>query len=210
MIVTLCGIDSAGKNTQVNQLCGRLTKFFQKPVNKYDFPHYSTSTGSLIKKLLTEELVISSDVKPLILQALMTANRYECYSSLKEYSGSSSRHIVLDRYYVSGIVYGQADGLDKQHLIDLHAALPRSDVTFLIDITPEESVRRRPIRRDEYESRAGFLHKVRDLYLDWFITQTSKDTGWWRIIDGSQDEKTINDEIYHVVEEYYIQNLVPL
>jgi thymidylate kinase len=128
----------------------------------------------------------------------MTVNRYEHYSYLKEWSEKPDGVLVLDRYFGSGIVYGECDGLDRDFLLKIHEALPQPDAWVFVDITAEESVKRRPERRDEYETREGFMDKVRNKYLSLFKERS--DAGLpWSVVDGIGSEDEVHNRIWEAV-----------
>lgn len=204
MLIVLCGIDSAGKATQtkllVEALCARgLT------VCEMSFPNYKTETGALIKKMLKQEcglwvkgdftnkkLVQVRHEEALVLQALMTANRYEAIRTLRwqveptSTAGSPpSGVLVLDRYWASGYAYGTADGLDPDWLLAIHSALPQPDLTVFLDITVEESFLRRPVREDTYEASHERLEKARQGY--WKLVKMDPDHWFVTEPDGTVD-----------------------
>lgn len=205
MIVTLEGIDASGKATQTKRLVEQIQAEGMK-AERFDFPRYQTKVGDEILSLLTQQWTVGAqtedsfteakDVRALVLQALMTINRYEHFDYLKRWSEDSEGILVLDRYFASGIVYGACDGLDREFLLQIHSALPQPDAWVFVDITPEESVRRRPQRRDEYETREGFMHKVRAGYLELFDSQGPA----WHVIDGHGSEDEVFDRIWSRVK----------
>lgn len=193
MIVGIEGIDASGKQTMVKLLKERLAPHFAK-VETFDFPHYQGTAGGLVGRILCGETIIADETqqncaeytetesglrasidnwrsawsldKALVIQSVMLVDRLEHVEMIQEYTDDDSVLLILDRYYLSGLVYGQADGLDLSWLDRIHSALPRADVFFVLDIPVEESVRRRPDRADYYEKNLPKLRKVRDLYLD--------------------------------------------
>jgi dTMP kinase len=223
MIVTLEGIDASGKATQSKRLVQRL-KENGVEAQRFDFPRYGSLSGQALLGILKREWfaarrptekvsaedstwpgdvtvelvkapVETESMTALTIQALMTVNRYEHIEILQKYQSPTEEGVlVLDRYYGSGIAYGEADGLDGAFLRTIHAALPPSDLWLFIDIMPEESVRRRPARRDEYETRSGFMHKVRDRYLELFTNPTMP--GEWVVIEGMGTEDEIHERIW--------------
>jgi dTMP kinase len=225
MIVVLEGIDASGKATQSKKLVERL-QTNKVESERFDFPRYDSLTGKAILSLLKREWwcvspqempasgdsTLDADIDmeilekndeyiAFVLQSLMTVNRYEHIDTLKKYQSGMKPWgfegvLVLDRYYGSGIAYGEADGLDPKFLRTIHKALPPADLWLFVDITPEESVKRRPERRDEYETRAGFMHKVRDRYLDMFENPSMP--GSWHVIDGTGSEQAVHDRIWDI------------
>jgi dTMP kinase len=132
--------------------------------------------------------------RALILQSLMTTNRLEFAKMLQSYQ-VANRFLFLDRYYGSGFVYGEADGLDFEYLLKIHWTLPAPALWILVDIPAEESARRRPERRDEYEKREGFMAKVREGYLRLFRERSKNLPGTWKVIDGIGTQEEVHERI---------------
>ena len=105
---------------------------------------------------------------------------------------------VADRYNASAYAYGDAFGVDLDWLVRAHRHLPQPDLNIFLDIPVEESFRRRPDRRDNYERDADMLEKVRQSYLKVFNLLGSS----YIVIDaiGDQDDvfKRITEKIGRV------------
>jgi dTMP kinase len=218
MIFALEGMDASGKATQSRLLKDYCeSKVFQNRigggafnrVDVFDFPHYTSPVGMLIKGVLTGELDTASwnkADKALMLQSLFLSNRFEHYVRLMQYVGSLDL-LILDRYVVSGLVYGSADGLDLEYLTQIHKALPVPDLYIYIDIPQEESVKRRPERRDEYEKREGFMAKVRSRYLELFRSYASdpapKESRRWQVVDGMGSVDEVHNRIVEAVHKLF-------
>lgn len=172
MILAIEGIDACGKETQISMLKERFPK-----AHTITYPDYSSVTGQVIQKMLNEE-----NPDPVKLQALMTVNRLE---SQPEFLGKE--HVFLDRYWLSGYVYGTVDGLSQEWLMQIHRALIQPDVWVVLDISAEESIRRRKHRQDLYESNFDRLCDASILYKNPPIPCA--------IIDGERDPEVIHAEI---------------
>jgi thymidylate kinase len=137
--------------------------------------------------------------KGYVIQSVMLADRYEHYPMLRQAELSDVEWLVLDRYTMSGIVYGQVDGLDRNWLVQVHEPLPTADLYVLLDITVEESMRRRPERRDYYEKNTEKLEKIRALYLQEFaagvVTNSTGLGHRFRVIDGTLPPEEITQQI---------------
>jgi dTMP kinase len=200
VLTNLCGLDAAGKASQVNRLSKALPLILNQTVETYDFPHYETISGQAIRRILTNDIEINVSIRSIVIQSLMTINRLEYVPTLTRAAGSTEYHLILDRYAVCSLAYGVADGLPLEYLENIHSTLPKPDISILIDISPEASVSRRANRRDEYETRPGFLHKVRANYLDLFSNYAESDGhSKWIIVDGEQDEDTVHKNIINAV-----------
>lgn len=158
MIVAFEGIDASGKATQVRML----KKYAEDkgiPVKCLSFPNYETGTGKKIAELLKDP-----NRDPLVLQAMMSVNRYEAQPTIG-YAQARGELVILDRYWMSGLVYGAGDGLDKNWLWVIHQQLIQPHQWFITDINIPESFKRRPAREDDYEADKGRLVSARMAYL---------------------------------------------
>lgn len=200
MLICIEGIDASGKATQAKLLAETLGG------TVFDFPRYQTETGALIKSMLMRHAWMGGYVdhppdgaraQALVLQSLMTVNRYEHVAQLAAWAASPDV-VVLDRYWLSGYAYGVADGLDGAWLEALHAALPQPDAWILLDVSPEASMVRRPERRDAYEADAGRLVRARAAYLDYFVRRDAAESGRWHILDGERPAEAVESEVLAV------------
>lgn len=162
MIVAFEGIDACGKETQVRMLEERARELHGMSTAVFSFPNYESTTGKAIKEMLQ---LPDGERNGLTLQALMTANRYECQKEIRDVHRIVDL-VILDRYWLSGFVYGSADGLDQRWLLDVHWSLIQPNLWIVLDLPVEESFARRPVREDAYESNKHRLSIARDLYIE--------------------------------------------
>lgn len=173
----------------------------RRGLHDYNVAHSLISPDKVRVSVREIERAATEDkTRALVLQSLMTTNRLEVIDLLKSHAGHPDRHLVLDRYFASGLVYGASDGLDLDYLIDIHRALPPADLWVLINIPSDESVRRRPERRDEYERRAGFMAKVGAAYVSLFNgIEASQIGGSWQMVDGLGTPDEVHAKIMALV-----------
>src|SRR6187549_3273130 len=105
---------------------------------RLSFPDYDTAIGTELHRALHGERDYDADV----MQLLYVANRYETRSRMASWL-AAGRIILCDRYLASSIAYGEAQGLDAGWLRDIQKLLPQPDLTFLLDIVPDVSARRK-------------------------------------------------------------------
>jgi dTMP kinase len=189
LLVAFEGLDQSGKQTQAELLRDRLTAS-GRLVRLLSFPDYQTVIGAEIGRALRGERDYTADV----MQLLYVANRYEFKREILR-AKESGTIVVCDRYLASSIAYGEAQGLDADWLTDIQKHLPQPDLTFLLDIAPEVSARRKTADRDKYERDLSMLGRVRDSYL-----RQAAQSGWVRL-DASRDKAAIASEIRSVVEQ---------
>lgn len=190
VLIAIEGLDASGKNTVSKLLAQHLHEKISD-VKLLSCPDYSKASGHLIRELLKRSKHGIADSA--LLQCYNVANRLEMLPQSAWDSSSSVVHII-DRYNDSTIVYGIAAGLDKAWLESLVSLLPRSDLTLFLDVSVDESFRRRPQRRDTYETDREFLTRVRAAYKELYAISGRAVT-----IDASGSvDKTIDMILPHV------------
>lgn len=174
--IALESIDAGGKHTQSKLLAEKLNALL------ISFPRDETEIGKLIRAKLKGEwyaarstvfrpgmstAYMDAQADAIVLQALFTFDRYDAAPEIVD-ALDSGKNVVADRYWGSGLVYGESDGLDRGMLERVHEYLPQPDVWVLLDVPVEESFRRRPARGDVYESNYKKLEWIRQRYLKFF------------------------------------------
>ncbi len=147
------------------------------------FPDYATPIGIEIGRALRGEHEYGADV----MQLLYVANRYEWKNEILR-ERDAGTILVCDRYLASSVAYGEAHGLDGAWLPEIQRHLPQPDLTFLLDIPPDVSARRKTADRDKYERDLSLLGRVRESYL-----RQASDGGWLRL-DADRDRAEVGDE----------------
>lgn len=213
-LVAIEGIDAAGKATQSKMLARALDKAGGTDVLRpyarvFSFPHYSSSTGQLLRQHLTGEWncvgSISTDGwqreaqekrEMLLRQALMTVNRYEQQSIIRY--NLQHTHVILDRWWMSSLAYGVAEGLDRDWIVEVSRELLQPDLWVLIDIPPTLGAARRP-PRDNNEKNTDKLEKVRGVYISEFTALSVGRSNRAVIINGDQSADDVHKEIMNAV-----------
>jgi dTMP kinase len=187
LLIAFEGLDQSGKQTQAELLRDRLTSNGGR-VRLLSFPDYHTAIGAEIGRTLRGERDYTADV----MQLLYVANRYESKREIVR-AQEEGTIVVCDRYLASSIAYGEAQGLDAAWLTDIQTYLPQPDITFLLDIAPDVSARRKTVDRDRYERDLSLLSRVRDSYL-----RQSHGAGWVRL-DAARAPDAIAADVYNAV-----------
>ena len=187
LLIAFEGLDQSGKQTQAERLRDRLVES-GRLVRLLSFPAYETHIGTDIERALRGERDYGADV----MQLLYVANRYEMKPLIERERGRGTI-LICDRYLASSIAYGESQGLDGGWLRDLQRYLPQPDVTLLLDIAPEVSVRRKTADRDRYERDLSLLARVRESYL-----RQAADPGWVRLA-ADCDRTALAADVYAAV-----------
>lgn len=188
LLIAFEGLDQSGKQTQSEMLRDRLTAAGRR-VRLLSFPDYHSSIGEEIGRALRGERDYDAD----LMQLLYVANRYEWRPEI-ERERAAGAVLVCDRYLASSIAYGEAHGLDGAWLRDIQRHLPQPDITFLLDIGPDVSARRKTAERDKFERDLGLLARVRESYL-----RQAREGRWVRL-DADRDRALVAADVWTAVE----------
>jgi dTMP kinase len=190
LLIAFEGLDQSGKQTQAERLRDAVAAR-QRAVRLLSFPAYETAIGSEIARALRGVHGYSADV----MQLLYVANRYEHKQQIEE-DKARGTVLICDRYVASSIAYGEAQGLDGQWLTDIQRYLPQPDVTFLLDIAPQVSARRKIQDRDRYERDLTLLARVRESY------RRQASAHGWIVLDASRDRESVASDVVRVVSGF--------
>ena len=188
LLIAFEGLDQSGKQTQAELLRDRLIAA-GRSVFLLSFPDYGTPIGEEIERALRG----ARNYAPDVMQLLYVANRYEWRTEI-ERRRSDGEILICDRYLASSVAYGEAQGLDPVWLLEIQRHLPQPDLTFLLDIVPEVSARRKTSDRDKYERDLALLGRVRNSYL----SLAEKD-GWVRL-SADRDRLLVATDVWTAVE----------
>lgn len=83
--------------------------------------------GQEIRSMLTCDTMPSPDA----VQLLFCADRANHVSTVIEPALKKGQTVILDRYSLSTIVYGAAQGVDKEWLESINEKFPKPDLTFI-------------------------------------------------------------------------------
>ena len=187
LLIAFEGLDQSGKQTQAERLRDRLIAAGRR-VRLLAFPDRETPIGQEIERALRGTRDYGADV----MQLLYVANRYEWKREI-ERERSDGTILICDRYLASSVAYGEAQGLDPQWLLEIQRYLPQPDITFLLDIAPEVSARRKTADRDKYERDLALLARVRDSYL-------RQAANGWVCLSADRDRDAVGADVFAAVE----------
>lgn len=215
MLICFEGADGSGKDTVADAVAKRLG------AERLNFPNDDGVTGPLIRSYLRKEWAVGMGERiprsdagdgmhdalrgALAFQALQVANRMEVMERLAE-ARETDRHLVLVRYWASGWVYGQLDGLDPSFLIAIHRAMVHPQYTFLVDADAEVCMARRDARDqaagpERYEGKLILTKRVVDLYRRLFNSNLTAGMGeHWGILDATQPPDAIVRQVMKILD----------
>ena len=190
------GIDGSGKTTQINQLSKWLIGTDLIPENNklvITREPGGTKLGKSIRSLLldTSREKSPGSITELLLYA---ADRSQHVNEIIRPTLDKGDWVISDRFCGSTLAYqGYGRKLDINLIKDLEAIATQGitpDITFLLDIPIEESIRRRMNRKDDRIEKEGreFLSNV-----SLGFQALSEDSNWKKISAINSEEKIISE-----------------
>lgn len=191
-LIVFEGIDGSGKSTQRDLLASWLRER-GIPVTMLAQP--SDSKAGRILRTLAERGRRLSPPRELALFLRDRREQARLQILPKIQQGSV---VLLDRHYLSSVVYQGAVGLDPSEI--LQACLrfsPVPDITFLVDLDPSEALQRITTSRttDAFEH-IEYLRTVRKLYLEWGSRLPDV-----HVLDGGEKAEVLAAQIRQVVAQ---------
>lgn len=129
MLIVFEGNKNVGKTTQAKLLVNNLNNI-NISTEYIAFPDFiNTNTG----KLLDDYFKGYTKFHPTVLHLLLSANRWEMQDIIKQ-KLDNNINIVLDTYYISGIVYSRAlnNGINDILFTNTEIGLIKPDLTILL------------------------------------------------------------------------------
>lgn len=194
------GIDGAGKSTLIRALA--------KKMEEAGLPCQTTAepTKNPIGKIIRSILTGQQEGDEKTIAALFLADRVDHLTN-PEYGMlqflSNGVHVITDRYYLSSYAY-HVPHVSLDWVINANsicADLKRPDITFFIDITVEESLRRLSAGRDQldrFENEAR-INQVRENYFA-AMDKVGNDEKII-IIDGSLPSSEISELVWNEMQK---------
>ena len=192
IFITFEGIDGCGKSTQVKMLVEALNKHQRKTILVRE-PGGTTISEEIRDILLHRHL---ADICDRTEALLMTGSRAQLTYDVILPNLNQGKNVIADRYYDSTLAYqGGGRELDLDWLIKLNQFATydlEPNVTFFVDVLPEEAIRRKSQEPDRIE-RAGIelQMRVRNIYLD--LANRFQDR--FVVLDGHESIENIHGDI---------------
>ena len=200
--ITFEGIDGAGKTTQAKRLAQWLREQNIDVFETHE-PYHSDKTESICQALSMDH--DKQQWNPLTRTLLYLALRYEHVIQCIQPALENRRWVICDRFIDSTMAYqGYGQGIDRNFIADLHQYVEsKVDLTFILDISPEEGVKRihrRHDHRDPYKSLGTYFQThVRE----GFLTIGQENLQRCVIIDSTPSLDIVSNEIINHVRSRF-------
>lgn len=158
-IVSVEGIDASGKQTQVEMMVEELMSQGYKVATE-SFPRYNLPIGNVLKRWFSGEIQLTDEAVHMLLEA----DRHDFMREIERLKDEQYDFLILDRFTLSNLAYGVNKGLDYDWLRNLQVGLRQPDITFVLDISAETSIKRKLAGRDRHEVDHILLNRARTAY----------------------------------------------
>jgi len=142
MLITFEGIDGAGKSTQITKLVRHITNQGVDVLTLRE--PGGTAAAEKIRTILLDN---SHKISPIGELLLFSASRAELVQHVIIPALAEGKTVILDRFFDSTTAYqGYGRGIDLgllQSIISLSTCGITPDITFYLDIEPEEALKRK-------------------------------------------------------------------
>lgn len=195
MIILIEGLDGSGKTTQVRLLADHL-RGRGKEVVVVEEPG-TTSVGQKIRDIL---LGRENEIAPLAELFLYEASRAQLVEEIIKPALAAGKIVVADRFDISSLAYqGYGRGIPLEVVGELNRIATdglEPDLVFLLDIPPEEGLKRKRRLPDRMESGTlDFYRRVRQGYLKLIEGHPRG-----RVLDGRASPEELSRRIVEIVE----------
>lgn len=219
MFISLEGLDSSGKKTQIDLLEKKLIAKGYK-IDRIDFPMYETPFGKLVAAYLRGELGKLEHVVPEASALLYALDRYQYKDELEEKMQDQHTVVITNRYTQSNLAFQGAklDGAEQDHFIkwieDMEARLPQPSLVIFLDMPPKAAQKLGHTSRkymegkdtnyDIHEESQTYQEKVRQVYLNlahkkgWLVVNcATEENDEWKI----KTPEEIHEKVWERVEK---------
>ncbi len=206
MFISICGVEGAGKTTQLRHI----SEFLKSTGRNFVMTREpgGTEIGMKIRRILLDPE--NRDLTPKAELFLYAADRIQHIEQIILPALKEGKIVVTDRFVDSTTVYqGYARGIDLELVEKINELVLnglKPDLTLLLDISPGVGLAR--VRdqfqlgeRAESESRFEreelvFHEKIRK----GFLTLSQKETNRFRIIDADRDPDMVKQDVISVLK----------
>ena len=188
LFITFEGGEGCGKSTQSRLLLKKLER--QKIPAVLTHEPGGTALGNELRKALKRKR--GSFISPQAELFLVAASRAQLVAEVIRPALEEGKVVICDRFTYSTLVYqGYGRGLELSFVETVNNIATgnlKSDLTILLDISPEQGLARKQSLRDRFEMEdLSFHRRVREGYLRMVAAESER----WLVIDGSLPKEKI-------------------
>ncbi len=196
LLICLEGIDGSGKGHQIHKLLE-----VSPDAQLYQYPDKNWEIGKAIGAFLKRKLKLNPTHQFFLYLSDIYKDQTKIENQLER-----GKIIFLDRYITSTIAYQDASGFDMKRGMSITRELGfiEPDLTVLIDVHPEISIRRKKKQNGKLEffERKSFLQKVRQNFLK--LKKSGVFSKKWLLVDGSLSPEDISERINEEISYIHV------
>jgi dTMP kinase len=196
-LITVEGIDGAGKTSAITEIAMRLAAQGLPVVIASDFS--SCPVARMLKPLMVGER------NPWAQYALIMAARVVTHRTLVEEALREGALVLYDRYVDSTHAYQGALGVERSRIDQDHAqcALPLPDLTLMLDLPVEIACARKGAGTDRMDSLPlDFYQTVRHAFLERSLHLSPRHA----LINAARDLAAVADSCMHAIKLHVLQD----
>ncbi len=186
-LIAIEGIDKSGKTTLARMLARKLSSKGLKVVVTYEPWHPK------ITEVINE--ATSKGVDGEVETLLFAADRLLHVRRLIQPALERGEWVITDRYVYSSIAYQTARGADRRWVEEVNKYAVKPDLTILLDIDPELSLRRKGGNRLQGLEKIEYLESIRRAYLE-----LAKEYGFL-VLDARMDTESLSERVMMFLRE---------
>lgn len=197
LFVAFEGLDGAGTTTQAERAAAYVDAETDRTAARSAEPT-DGPVGTQIRRCLEGDIDLDSET----LALLFAADRLDHLDREIEPRLAAGDVVIVDRYSLSSFAYQHADGVEAGWLRTINDRARAPDVTIYLDVPPSVCVERLAAddRGTDRFERAETLEQVEAAYQEAIAAE--RDAGNdVRVIDGTQSETAVADEIAATIGE---------
>ena len=215
--IVLEGIDGCGKSSQVRAIADKLYEKYHIPIRTTYEPTNSDVISNSIGEILRKKYLKQENPNPEVLRILFAADRILHVENIKELLDNGN-WVICDRYWLSNIAYQSYKDVDNDELFQMKVlailldnlyAIETApvDLTFLIDVSPSEAIKRITDRNGDKEAfddinKLANIAKSYKKALD-YLYEMKHLNSKVVIIDGEHEINEITDiMVNYIVKEF--------
>ncbi len=200
MLITFEGPEGSGKTTQIKALAEHLCAQGRDVLTTRE--PGGTPIGDQVRAVLLTNLE-NTDMHPRTEILLFLAARAQLVEQVIRPAAQAGKVVICDRYADSTLAYqGYGHGADRdllRRLLDFATGGLWPDLTLLLDLDPEEGLKRKKLggewnRLDAYT--LAFHQRVRAGYLE----LAARDPARWVVVDAARPAEQVQAEIRRAVD----------
>jgi dTMP kinase len=200
------GLNGCGKDTQIEYFFKYLNSLSKAvPIFSTAEPNDFDNNGIRAREMLRDEKdPYIGQLKALEFFSKNRKNHNKIFVPMLE----KGINVICNRYYYSNMVYQHAQGVPYEKIIEANKGIRIPDITFILNTSPEESLRRLNLRNNEslrkFDTNLDFNRKVWESYMELGgVVSSLMGDNSVQYIDGEKKQNEVFEKIMEICLPYF-------